>query len=63
MDIREDKGYTYGIHSYIQNHMHECAWMVSTEAGRDVSEATIKEVYFEMEQLRNELVDEKSCYW
>ena len=58
-NIREDKGYTYGIHSYIQNHMHECAWMVSTEAGRDVSEATIKEVYFEMEQLRNELVDDE----
>jgi predicted Zn-dependent peptidase len=33
--------------------------MVSTEAGRDVSEATIKEVYFEMEQLREELVDEE----
>lgn len=58
-NIREDKGYTYGIHSYIQNHVHECAWMVSTEAGRDVSEATIKEVYFEMEQLRHELVDEE----
>ena len=58
-NIREDKGYTYGIHSYIQNHIHECAWMVSTEAGRDVSEATIKEVYFEMEQLRNELVDQE----
>ncbi len=58
-NIREDKGYTYGIHSYIQNHMHDCAWMVSTEAGRDVSEATIREVYFEMEQLRNELVDDE----
>src|SRR6478735_5203066 len=58
-NIREDKGYTYGIHSYIQNHVHECAWMVSTEAGRDVSEATVKEVYIEMEQLRNELVDEE----
>lgn len=57
-NIREDKGYTYGIHSYIQNHMGETAWMISTEAGRDVCEATISEVYKEMEILRNELIDE-----
>lgn len=56
-NIREDKGYTYGIHSYILNHIATSAWMVSTEAGRDVCEATIKEVYNEMEDLRNELVD------
>ncbi len=57
-NIREDKGYTYGIHSYIQNHIQQTAWMVSTEAGRDVCEAAIKEVYHEMEVLRKELVDE-----
>ena len=53
-NIREEKGYTYGIHSYIQNHIGPCAWMISTEAGRDVCEATIAEVYAEMERLRNE---------
>lgn len=57
-NIREDKGYTYGIYSYLQNHIQQGAWMVSTEAGRDVSELTITEVYKEMELLRNELVDE-----
>ena len=55
-NIREDKGYTYGIHSYIQNHLHNTALMVSTEAGRDVSQATIQETYKEMERLRNEPV-------
>ena len=55
-NIREDKGYTYGIHSYIQSHMHESAWMISTEAGREVCEATIQEVYKEMDILRNEPV-------
>jgi predicted Zn-dependent peptidase len=58
-NIREDKGYTYGIHSYIQNHIHECAWMISTEAGKDVCAATIEETYKEMEILRNELVDDE----
>ena len=56
-NIREDKGYTYGIHSYFQNHVHASAWMISTEAGRDVCTATITEVLKEMELLRNELVD------
>jgi len=56
-NIREDKGYTYGIHSYVQNHIHDSAWMISTEAGKDVCEATIEEVYKEMKILREEPVD------
>ena len=58
-NIREDKGYTYGVHSYLQNHIHDTAWMISTEAGKDVSEAAIQEVYNEMKILREELVDEE----
>ena len=58
-NIREEKGYTYGIYSYIQNHLGETAWMVSTEAGRDVAEATIEEVYKEMKLLCEEPVDDE----
>jgi zinc protease len=58
-NIREEKGYTYGIHSYLQNHLQSSAWMVSTEAGRDVCRATIGEVYKEMEELREEPVDQE----
>lgn len=58
-NIREDKGYTYGIHSYFENHIHDTAWMVSTEAGRDVCEAAITEIYKEMEILKNEPADEE----
>ena len=57
-NIREDKGYTYGIHSYLLNLQQHSAWMVSTEAGKDVCEAAITEVYKEMEILRNELIPE-----
>jgi predicted Zn-dependent peptidase len=57
-NIREDKGYTYGIHSYVQNHIYNSAWMISTEAGKDVCEATIEEVYKEMKLLREDLVDD-----
>ena len=58
-NIREDKGYTYGIHSYILNLQQTSAWMISTEAGKEVCEATIKEVYAEMEQLRTTLISEE----
>ncbi len=58
-NIREEKGYTYGIHSYIQNHIHETAWMISTEAGKDVCEATIEEVYKEMKRLREGFIPDE----
>jgi predicted Zn-dependent peptidase len=58
-NIREDKGYTYGIHSYLLNLQQASAWMISTEAGKEVTEATLIEVYREMERLRNEPIDEE----
>lgn len=57
-NIREDKGYTYGIHSYLMGNKKENGWMISTEAGRGVSEATISEVYKEMDILRNEPIED-----
>lgn len=61
-NIREDKGYTYGISSYLQNHIQQSALVISTEAGRDVAMATINEVYYEMEKLRKESVGEAELH-
>lgn len=58
-NIREEKGYTYGIHSFVENHINDSAWVISTEAGKDVCEATVEEVYKEMKILREELVDDE----
>lgn len=58
-NIREDKGYTYGIHSYLTNLIQESDLMISTEAGKEVTEATIKEVYLEMKRLCDEPVPEE----
>lgn len=58
-NIREEKGYTYGIHSYVQNHFQDTALLISTEAGKDVTDATVEEIYKEMEILREELIDEE----
>lgn len=57
-NIREEKGYTYGIYSYLMNHVERSGWMVSTEAGRDVTAATVNEIYKEMKRIREELIDE-----
>ncbi len=57
-NIREDKGYTYGIHSYLQNHLQGGAWIISTEAGKDVCDATVEEVYKEMKLLRDGVIQE-----
>lgn len=56
-NIREDKGYTYGIHSYMYNQVKQSAYIITTEAGKDVCEEAIKEIYYEMDVLKNELVD------
>ena len=58
-NIREDKGYTYGIHSYLINTRQESALLITTEAGKEVCRATIEEVYKEMELIREELIDEE----
>jgi predicted Zn-dependent peptidase len=58
-NIREDKGYTYGIYSYLLNHVQESAWMISTEAGRDVCEAAIDEVFKEMNLLCEKIIEEE----
>lgn len=58
-NIREDKGFTYGIHSYLMPNKYDNGWMITTEAGRDVSEAAIAEVYKEMRLLANEPVNQE----
>jgi zinc protease len=58
-NIREDKGYTYGIYSYIYNNAIDTAFAITTEAGKDVCEATVQEVYNEMEEMKNEKVSEE----
>lgn len=58
-NIREDKGYTYGIHSYLLNNIQESALMISTEAGKEVCAPAIEEVYKEMNLLREELIDDE----
>jgi predicted Zn-dependent peptidase len=53
-NIREDKGYTYGIYSSLSPELNGGSMIIHTETGRDVVEMAVKEVYHEMELLCNE---------
>lgn len=55
-NIREDKGYSYGIHSSIVNHLNAAYMVCGTDVNKDVRQNTIDEIYMEMERLRGEPV-------
>lgn len=57
-NIREDKGYTYGIGSGLVSLQNSGYFFISTEVGVDVCKNAIHEIYFEMDRLREELVSE-----
>jgi len=58
-NIREEKGYTYGIGSIIES-LHETGYFaIITEVGSDVTEQAIHEIYKEIERLRTEKVAEE----
>ncbi len=58
-NIREDKGYTYGIGSGLASHVHEGYFFISTEVGSDVTNKALEEIYKEIEKLQTELVSEE----
>jgi zinc protease len=55
-NIREDKGYTYGISSSVVTYQNEGYLVIGTDVKREFTEHTIEEVYKEMKLLREEKV-------
>ena len=58
-NIREDKGYTYGIGSMNAELQETGYFLIATEVGKDVKDATLAEIKKEIDRLRTELVDEQ----
>lgn len=58
-NIREDKGYTYGIGSGVVSQHLEGYFFIATEVGADVREAAVREIYHELKRLREEAVSEE----
>ncbi len=57
MNIREDKGYTYGIGSGLNAMFNGVTFSIATEVGTDVTENAVQEIYKELGRLRDELMD------
>ena len=58
-NIREDKGYTYGIGSMISELQKTGYLMVATEVGHEVKDATLQEIKNEFKRLQDEIVAEE----
>ena len=58
-NIREDKGYTYNIYSSHDAMLYGGYFYVGTEVGNEFVEPTLREIYHEMEELQEELVDDE----
>lgn len=57
-NIREEKGYTYGIGSGLAVLQDAGYFFVSTEVGKEVREDTLNEVFKEFDRLKTELIGE-----
>lgn len=55
-NIREDKGFTYNIHSSVDTMHNDGYFYIGSEVGNEVVDKTLKEIYKEMDILTNELV-------
>lgn len=58
-NIREDKGYTYGIGSGMASLQQAGYFFISTEVGVEVCQNALNEIYLEINKLRNDLVSEE----
>jgi predicted Zn-dependent peptidase len=56
LNLREDKGYTYGAYSGFSGSKFRGTWISSSEVRTDVTEGAMKEFMYELKRLRDEQV-------
>ena len=59
MNLREEKGYTYGAYSNLDARRVAGSFRVTAEVRTPVTGASLKEFFYELERIRNESVSEK----
>ncbi|MCA1633505.1 MAG: insulinase family protein [Acidobacteria bacterium] len=59
MNLREDKGYTYGAYTTLDARRHAGSFRATTEVRTSVTGASLKEIFYELERIRSEDVSEK----
>ena len=57
-NIREDKGYTYGIYSFISNFELGSYFCIATDVGIEYKEDTLKEISKEILRLQSEPISD-----
>ncbi len=56
LNLREDKGYTYGAYSQFSSSKFRGVWQASAEVRTDVTEGAMKEFMYEIKRIRDEKV-------
>ncbi|HEX5873089.1 MAG TPA: pitrilysin family protein [Pyrinomonadaceae bacterium] len=56
LNLREDKGYTYGAYSNFGGSKFKGTWGASSEVRTDVTEGAMKEFMYELNRMRNDKV-------
>ncbi|MBO3700825.1 pitrilysin family protein [Roseivirga sp. E12] len=55
-NIREDKGFTYGIHSNLYSLLHDGYFLIGTDVNKENEQETVDEVFKEVKLLQTALV-------
>ncbi|MCX8080981.1 MAG: insulinase family protein [Bacteroidia bacterium] len=53
-NLREEKGYTYGVHGYFLSYRNLLQYHIHTEVGTEVTQAALKEIRKEIEKLAHD---------
>lgn len=54
MNLREDKGYTYGAYSNVSSNKYRGVFNASTQVRTDVTDGSMKELFYEFKRIRDE---------
>lgn len=57
-NIREEKGFTYGIYSILHTYKHDGVFFIQTDTAIENTNACIHEIYLEMDRLQNGTIEE-----
>jgi zinc protease len=59
MNLREEKGYTYGAYTQLDARRHAGSFRATTEVRGEVTGASLKEIFYELERIRSEDISDK----
>jgi len=58
-NLREEHGYTYGVMAAMVNFEQEGYLAIATQVAKEYRDEALREIYFEIERLRNELMSDE----